>query len=72
MTDHQSRIRLPARRLWESAGQPEGRDLEFWCVAERWVVQETTCQERLGGHAIAFTPSAQAPGHAFPGAGAFC
>ena len=24
-----------ARRLWESAGRPEGRDLELWCMAER-------------------------------------
>ncbi len=24
-----------AKRLWELAGCPHGRDLEFWCQAER-------------------------------------
>lgn len=26
-----------AHTLWEKAGQPEGRDLEFWLVAEQLV-----------------------------------
>ena len=28
-------IRARARDLWEEAGRPEGRDLEFWLQAER-------------------------------------
>jgi hypothetical protein len=32
-TDEQIRIR--AHELWEQAGKPEGRDNEFWHLAER-------------------------------------
>jgi hypothetical protein len=28
-------VRARARELWEAAGQPEGRDLEFWLQAEQ-------------------------------------
>jgi hypothetical protein len=28
-------IRLRAYHLWEEAGRPEGRDLEFWCQARQ-------------------------------------
>jgi len=29
-----------ARRLWEEAGRPEGRDEEFWLRAERQLLSE--------------------------------
>ena len=29
------RIRRRAKQLWEQAGRPTGRDLEFWLEAER-------------------------------------
>jgi hypothetical protein len=32
-TDEQIKIR--AHELWEQAGKPEGRDVEFWHLAER-------------------------------------
>jgi hypothetical protein len=28
-------VALRARDLWDAAGRPEGRDLEFWYAAER-------------------------------------
>ncbi|WP_431015529.1 DUF2934 domain-containing protein [Bradyrhizobium pachyrhizi] len=31
----QDEIRARARQLWEEAGCPSGRDLEFWLQAER-------------------------------------
>lgn len=30
-----------AQSLWEQAGRPEGRDLEFWLQAEAEIVRET-------------------------------
>jgi hypothetical protein len=30
-------VRDRARQLWEAAGQPEGRDTEFWLQAEQEV-----------------------------------
>ncbi|WP_223970421.1 DUF2934 domain-containing protein [Bradyrhizobium sp. RD5-C2] len=32
---HLSRCRARARQLWEEAGRPAGRDLDFWLRAER-------------------------------------
>jgi hypothetical protein len=32
-TDEQIKIR--AHGLWEQAGKPDGRDIEFWHLAER-------------------------------------
>ena len=34
MTERERRIRRRARQLWQEAGQPEGRDQEFWDRAE--------------------------------------
>ncbi|HEY5909517.1 MAG TPA: DUF2934 domain-containing protein [Verrucomicrobiae bacterium] len=31
---HQNEVANRAYRLWESAGRPHGRDLEFWVQAE--------------------------------------
>ncbi len=28
-------LKATAYRLWEEAGRPDDRDLEFWCAAER-------------------------------------
>jgi hypothetical protein len=30
----EEQVRNYARQLWEKAGQPEGRDVEFWHAAE--------------------------------------
>jgi hypothetical protein len=32
-TDREERIRKRAHRLWQQAGEPEGRDEEFWHLA---------------------------------------
>jgi hypothetical protein len=32
-------IRLRAHQLWEAAGQPEGREQEFWFEAEREITK---------------------------------
>lgn len=34
MTERERRIRRRAHQLWQEAGQPEGRDQEFWEKAE--------------------------------------
>jgi hypothetical protein len=34
MTERERRIRRRAHQLWREAGQPEGRDQEFWERAE--------------------------------------
>ena len=36
-TEIEAAIRARAHRLWQRAGCPEGRDLEFWTEAERQV-----------------------------------
>ena len=33
--DAQDEVRARARQLWEDAGRPAGRDLDFWLQAER-------------------------------------
>ncbi|MCC8942819.1 DUF2934 domain-containing protein [Bradyrhizobium sp. Arg68] len=33
-------IRIRARALWEGAGRPAGRDIEFWLQAERELKDE--------------------------------
>ena len=30
----EERVKILAYHLWEQAGRPEGRDLEFWDIAE--------------------------------------
>lgn len=35
MTDHDDKIRDRAYQLWDQAGQPEGREQDFWYQAER-------------------------------------
>jgi Protein of unknown function (DUF2934) len=60
MIVHETTIPEVARRLWEFSGRPEGRDLEFWCMAERWMIRESSCRARLTGQLIMF------PGKADP------
>jgi len=31
----EDQIRIRAKELWEQAGKPQGRDDEFWLLAER-------------------------------------
>ena len=52
MTCHEMEVREGAYFLWESAGKPEGRDLELWCAAERWIEATllTTGMGRLIAH----------------------
>lgn len=38
---NQETIACLARQLWEQAGCPSGRDLEFWLAAERQLAQDT-------------------------------
>nr|WP_091963704.1 DUF2934 domain-containing protein [Bradyrhizobium shewense] len=33
--DRRGQIHARAQQLWEEAGRPEGRDVEFWLQAER-------------------------------------
>ncbi|WP_156612532.1 DUF2934 domain-containing protein [Paramagnetospirillum marisnigri] len=60
MSNHKAKIEKIARKLWIIAGRPEGRDLEFWCMAERWVLQEAACQKKLSKRIITF-PSVNVP-----------
>lgn len=43
-TDDQD-IRNRAHQLWEQAGQPDGRETEFWLEAERQVHEERVRHE---------------------------
>jgi hypothetical protein len=36
----ETQIRERAHHLWEQAGRPEGRDDEFWHLAEQLLLQE--------------------------------
>ena len=33
--NHEQRVRERAHAIWQSEGEPEGRDLEHWMAAER-------------------------------------
>ena len=39
-TMDQEKVRDRAYQLWDRAGQPEGRDQEFWFDAERELAEE--------------------------------
>lgn len=39
-TQEQDKIRDRAYQLWDQAGQPEGREQEFWFEAERELAEE--------------------------------
>ena len=39
LSEREERIREEAHRLWREAGEPEGRDEEFWRAAEALVGQ---------------------------------
>ena len=41
-----SKVRARAYELWEQAGRPAGRELEFWLEAERQIEDER--EERKG------------------------
>jgi hypothetical protein len=40
LTPREERVRERARQLWEHAGQPQGRDEEFWYQAEVEIAAE--------------------------------
>jgi len=44
-TPTQEQIARHARELWERAGRPEGRDVEFWLNAERALHFPTNLEE---------------------------
>lgn len=39
------RIRARSRQLWDQAGRPEGREAEFWRLAETEVVTEISLRD---------------------------
>ena len=43
------KVRARAYELWEQAGRPAGRELEFWLEAERQIEDER--EERKGSDA---------------------
>ena len=42
MRTHQEWVSIAAYHLWQSAGSPDGRDLEFWFTAERHFLLDGT------------------------------
>jgi hypothetical protein len=40
MREDRQAIRERARKLWEQAGKPEGKESEFWLEAERQLAEE--------------------------------
>ncbi|WP_338832246.1 DUF2934 domain-containing protein [Bradyrhizobium sp. 27S5] len=40
----QDEIRARARQLWQEAGRPAGRDLDFWLQAERDLADDETIE----------------------------
>lgn len=42
-------LRVRAYYLWEAAGRPEGRELEFWAQAERQAAEQATMARGFGG-----------------------
>lgn len=41
----EEQIRDRARALWGEAGQPEGRDMEFWLLAEQQLAEQAARDE---------------------------
>lgn len=35
MEDREEKIRVRAHELWENAGRPEGKEMDFWLQAEQ-------------------------------------
>jgi hypothetical protein len=56
-------IAARARTIWEQAGQPDGRDTEFWLQAER-ELNDTIAQAPGIGAAAAKSPGVPAPARA--------
>jgi Protein of unknown function (DUF2934) len=42
----EEQIRVRAHELWEQAGEPEGREGEFWHQAEKELAQSATSDEK--------------------------
>jgi hypothetical protein len=40
MDEREEQIRCRAHELWEQAGKPEGREMDFWLQAEREIASE--------------------------------
>lgn len=53
MSIHEDQIKDRAYQLWDEAGQPEGREQEFWYQAERELAERELAgddeAEELGG-----------------------
>ena len=47
-------IRTRSYLLWETAGRPQGRDLEFWLRAEAELEAEARCVETEYGRTVLF------------------
>jgi hypothetical protein len=50
--EHQIRIR--SYLLWETAGRPQGRDMEFWLRAEAELGAEARCAQSECGRTVLF------------------
>jgi hypothetical protein len=61
-------IQAKARELWQKAGSPEGRDLEFWLAAEHELRRESEdVNETKNG--VATSPARSTPSGAEPADG---
>ena len=56
MISDETKIRDRAYQLWEQAGQPEGRDAEFWHEAERELSEEEDVDVSSEGSKIDLPP----------------
>lgn len=64
-TGFDERLRREAYRLWEEAGQPHGRDTEFWhqarALVEHQPVEHQTVGHETVGHAASVPDEMAAP-----------
>jgi hypothetical protein len=56
LSSNPEQIAFAAYSLWEQAGRPEGRDLEFWFQAERHLAPAATDSLSGNGHGPAGLP----------------
>lgn len=61
MSADQDQIKDVAYRLWQDAGQPHGRDQEFWFAAEASVKTKPAKAKAAAKPKAAAAPKAKAP-----------
>jgi hypothetical protein len=64
MNDEELRRRITerARQLWEEAGRPEGRDMEYWLQAEEELAPLSVAGEEDPMEALDHSPPGVPPG----------